>query len=91
MSLALSHRRKTARRVRVLYQGLKPGGRPGVRPVACTTWMPGDVMSNSVFEKCLFTLAALALLLFGFGAPAGAQAVQSVYSPVITLYDCLHP
>lgn len=44
-------------------------------------------MKASTCAKTLFTLTALALLLIGFGAPAGAQAVQSIYSPVIILYD----
>jgi len=46
-------------------------------------------MKHSLLESPLFTLATLTLLLLGFAAPAGAQAVQSIYSPVIILYDGL--
>ena len=47
-------------------------------------------MEASVFERRLFTLTALALFMCGYGPPAVAQAVQSLYSPVIILYDGLH-
>lgn len=46
-------------------------------------------MKDSVFGSPLSRFATLALLLLGFGAPAGAQAVQSLYSPVIIVYDGL--
>jgi hypothetical protein len=38
----------------------------------------------------VFALTTIALLLVGHGPPAGAQAVQSIYSPVIIVYDNLH-
>jgi len=44
-------------------------------------------MKASVFEKPAFTLTTFALLMFAFALPAGAQAVQSLYSPVIIVYD----
>lgn len=47
-------------------------------------------MKASVLTKPLATLTTFGLLLLGFGAPAGAQPVQSIYSPVIIVYDGLH-
>ena len=54
------------------------------------TRMPGDAMKTSSFERLLLTLSTVAVLTLGYGPPAGAQAVQSIYSPVIMLYDGLY-
>jgi len=47
-------------------------------------------MNASSFERPLFTLTTFALVVFGYGPPAAAQAAQSLYSPVIILHDGLH-
>jgi len=47
-------------------------------------------MKNSSFERLLLTLSTVAVFTLGYGPRAEAQAVQSVYSPVIIFYDGLH-
>jgi hypothetical protein len=47
-------------------------------------------MQASLLQRPPFTLTTVALVLFGYGPPAAAQAVQSLYSPVIILYDGMH-